>query len=58
MWLRESVEISVDKGITVLDGYFGRLQDWALYLLDALLTPVRYAFRLADSYSQVGGGRF
>ncbi|XP_037790510.1 uncharacterized protein LOC119585850 [Penaeus monodon] len=52
MWLRESVEISVDKGITVLDGYFGRLQDWALYLLDALLTPVRYAFRLADSYSQ------
>ncbi|XP_063610538.1 uncharacterized protein LOC134784403 isoform X2 [Penaeus indicus] len=52
MWLRESVEISVDKGITVLDVYFGRLQDWALYLLDALLTPVRYAFKLADSYSQ------
>lgn len=52
MWLRESVEISVDKGITVLDGYFGRLQDWVLYLFDALLTPVRYAFKLVDSYSR------
>ncbi|XP_042865367.1 uncharacterized protein LOC122248975 isoform X2 [Penaeus japonicus] len=52
MWLRESVEISLDKGITVLDSYFGSLQDWVLYAFDVLLTPVRYVFKLTNSYSQ------